>query len=228
MCVCVCNFSPRWIFISTNNSFCSSPRPLVPSSPRILSCGRYRRAIACNACETIQRIYRGYVGRLTATFLRDLQAKIIISQACAPKPYSSTLVPSRHRHSCHTSLYPHLLFRHVPRINPPYASGGIVIVSLSYALSSVSCQRRSFFNKDDETIWLWLCMQAVSIKPTFSYDCRSFLSSFYTVTVFSSCKSLELGSLPRVQATEAVCEVDATEARSGYQLAEYRTRISRT
>ena len=39
--------------------------------------------------------------------------------------------------------------------------------------------------------------------------------------------SVELGSLPRVQATKAVREVDAREAPSGYQLAEDRTRSSR-
>lgn len=41
----------------------------------------YRRAIACKACETIQRIYRGYLARLVAEFLRVLVRRVITTQA---------------------------------------------------------------------------------------------------------------------------------------------------
>ncbi|CAM9757457.1 unnamed protein product, partial [Ascophyllum nodosum] len=40
-----------------------------------------RRAIACKACETIQRMYRGYLGRMIAAFLRDFTAKVVKAQA---------------------------------------------------------------------------------------------------------------------------------------------------
>ncbi|CAN0174963.1 unnamed protein product, partial [Laminaria digitata] len=40
-----------------------------------------RRAIACKACETIQRVYRGYQGRLVAEFVRRLVRRVIKAQA---------------------------------------------------------------------------------------------------------------------------------------------------
>ncbi|CAN0369157.1 unnamed protein product, partial [Ectocarpus fasciculatus] len=40
-----------------------------------------RRAIACKACETIQRVYRGYLARLVAEFLRVLVRRVIAAQA---------------------------------------------------------------------------------------------------------------------------------------------------
>ncbi|CAB1099266.1 unnamed protein product [Ectocarpus sp. CCAP 1310/34] len=39
-----------------------------------------RRAIACKACETIQRVYRGYLARLVAGFLRVLVRRVIAAQ----------------------------------------------------------------------------------------------------------------------------------------------------
>ncbi|CAM9140583.1 unnamed protein product, partial [Hapterophycus canaliculatus] len=40
-----------------------------------------RRAIACKASETIQRVYRGYLARLVAEFLRVLVRRVIATQA---------------------------------------------------------------------------------------------------------------------------------------------------
>ncbi|CAM9580526.1 unnamed protein product [Pylaiella littoralis] len=40
-----------------------------------------RRAMACKACETIQRVYRGYLARLVADFLRVLIRRVITTQA---------------------------------------------------------------------------------------------------------------------------------------------------
>ncbi|CAM9966823.1 unnamed protein product [Ectocarpus sp. 12 AP-2014] len=40
-----------------------------------------RRATACKACETIQRVYRGYLARLVAEFLRVLVRRVIAAQA---------------------------------------------------------------------------------------------------------------------------------------------------
>lgn len=181
-----------------------------------------RRAIACNACETIQRTYRGYVGRLTATFLRDLQAKIIISQACAPQNillYSCSIrTPSL---LPHTALPPHPILC-CPAHSSVFCAGeGNVRVSLWCATSSVSCQRKSSRNQDNKTTRL--CMRTVSTKPTLP----PFVPFFIPRGDGVSCKSVELGSLPRIQATKAVREVGAREAPSGYQLAEDRTRSSR-
>ncbi|CBJ28974.1 conserved unknown protein [Ectocarpus siliculosus] len=39
-----------------------------------------RRAFSCKACETIQRVYRGYLGRLVAEFLRVLVRRVIAAQ----------------------------------------------------------------------------------------------------------------------------------------------------
>ena len=48
-----------------------------------------RRAIACKACETIQRIYRGYLARLVAEFLRVLVRRVIAAQVRLVAPLAA-------------------------------------------------------------------------------------------------------------------------------------------
>ncbi len=59
-----------------------------------------RRAIACKACETIQRMYRGYLARLVAEFLRVLVRRVIAAQVRCLGGFVVVVHPSREE-PCH-------------------------------------------------------------------------------------------------------------------------------
>ena len=74
--------------------------------------GKPRRAIACKAIETIQRVYRGYQGRLLTEFVRQLVRRVIKAQVGAVLGPSS-VVPALSRYC--PGIVP-LLSRYCPAI----------------------------------------------------------------------------------------------------------------